>query len=184
MKKYLIERPMVSGFLGMLGLVLFYVGTLTLANSPQHAYMEFQRFWYLIVPLISLFGLQVGVFTYMVKKASVGKKSLAATGGVSGGAMVVCCLHHVFEVLPMLGLTGAALALANYQASFLSIGIISGFVGLLWMFKMMKNHNLYYSESFWNSLMKYNWPFLANLSLVFGLLSVFFISLQIVGGLL
>lgn len=177
----LIERPVTTGFLGSLGLTIFYIFILSISNSFDHAVAEFQRFWYLITPLVLLFGFQIGLFAYMAKRATAGKGSLALTGGISGGAMVACCLHHLFEILPLIGLTGTALLLADYQASFLSIGIISGISGILWMLKNMQKHELYRQKGMWNSLMNFNWILTAYIGLGAGIFMITIIILRIIG---
>lgn len=181
----LVERPFTTGFLGSLVLALFYVLVLSFSNSFDHAVAEFQRFWYLITPLVLLFGFQIGLFAYMAKQSTTaGKGSLAVTGGISGGAMVACCLHHLFEILPLIGLTGTALLLADYQASFLTIGIVSGISGTLWMLKNMQEHKLYRQEGIWNSLMNFNWILTAYIGLGTGIFVITIIVSRMIGDIL
>lgn len=177
----LIERPVTTGFLGSLGITIFYVLILSISNSFDHVVAEFQRFWHLITPLVLLFGFQIGLFAYMAKRATAVKGSLALTGGISGGAMIACCLHHLFEILPLIGLTGTALLLADYQASFLSIGVISGLSGTLWMLKNMQKHELYRQEGIWSSLMNFNWVLTAYIGLGTGIFMITVIVSRIIG---
>ena len=48
---------------------------------------------------------------------------MGTSGGTSVTAMVACCLHHVTDVLPILGLSAAATFLTRYQRPFMLIGL-------------------------------------------------------------
>lgn len=181
---YLTDRPVLTGLLGVAGLLVFYIGVLTLSNSFSHAVNEFQRFWYLIFPLVGLFGVQMGVFAYMMRQATVSGSSVAATGGVSGGAMVACCLHHVFELLPFLGMTGVALMLADHQASFLTIGILSGVMGLVWMLRTMQQHDLHTAHPLWKHVMSINWTNHAIIVMMVGSTGIMVLIYRIIGDIL
>ena len=60
----------------------------------------------------------------------VGGATTAAGGGVSTVAMVACCLHHLTDVLPLLGLTAAATFLAEWKVPFLVVGLLTNLVGI------------------------------------------------------
>jgi hypothetical protein len=99
--------------LALLGL---YVGILTLANSLSHAVNQFIELWPWFSALILGFAIQAGLYAYtrMVQKLRhaahmTSTKGITTTGGVSGAAMAACCAHHLSDVLPVIGLTGAAL---------------------------------------------------------------------------
>jgi hypothetical protein len=47
--------------------------------------------------------------------------------------MVACCLHHVTDVLPVLGLSAAATFLTRYQRPFMLMGLGMNLVGVLVM---------------------------------------------------
>ena len=48
-------------------------------------------------------------------------------------AMVACCLHHVTDVLPILGLSAAATYLTRYQRPFMLLGLGMNILGILVM---------------------------------------------------
>jgi hypothetical protein len=55
---------------------------------------------------------------------------LGASGGTSATAMVACCIHHVTDVLPILGLSAAASFLTRYQRPFMLVGLIMNLIGI------------------------------------------------------
>lgn len=55
-------------------------------------------------------------------------------------AMVACCAHHLTDVLPLVGLAGAAVFLSSYQSLFLLLGVLSSFVGITYMLGLLRRH--------------------------------------------
>jgi hypothetical protein len=52
--------------------------------------------------------------------------------------MLACCAHHLVDVLPVIGLSGAALFLGAYKAELLWLGLamnLAGIAYLLWQLK-------------------------------------------------
>ena len=58
---------------------------------------------------------------------------MGAGGTTSTVAMVACCVHHVTDVLPILGLTAAATFLAKYQTAFMWVGLGTTLIGIVVM---------------------------------------------------
>lgn len=69
--------------------------------------------------------------------------TLIAGGGASGTAMLACCAHHLFEILPFLGLGALGAFFGRYQLIFIEIGIISNVLGVFWMLTHIQKHKLY-----------------------------------------
>jgi hypothetical protein len=65
-----------------------------------------------------------------------------ATGGVSAGSMVACCLHHITDFVPIFG-TGLSFALSAYTEILMLIGVLSSAVGIAWMLATIQNGGLY-----------------------------------------
>jgi hypothetical protein len=145
--RVLRRRASTWSILAAAGLVVVYVGLLALANSLEHALGEFQRLWYWMVPLILGFAAQVGLFAYARTatrgEGSVHARGVAASGGTSTLSMVACCAHHLTDVLPLIGLAGAAMFLAQYQNLFLLLGVLSNVVGLVYVLGLLHQHGLY-----------------------------------------
>jgi uncharacterized integral membrane protein len=136
----------VWGVSAGVALVAVYLGVLALANSADHAVTEFQRLWHWMTPLILGFAVQVGLFAYARAATRGGHaahaRGVVASGGASTVSMVACCAHHLTDVLPLVGLAGAALFLTRYQTLFLLLGVLSNVVGLVYMLGLLRRHGL------------------------------------------
>jgi hypothetical protein len=128
MRRYLIPP---TGFL--LGLALMsgvYFGILTWAQDWDFAASQFWfNRWY-IVPIWVGFGIQTALYSILhfrlfIPTITTGHTGamVGANGATSTTAMVACCIHHVADVLPILGLSAAATFLARYQRPFMLVGL-------------------------------------------------------------
>ncbi len=143
---------------GLLLLGLYFI-ILSAANSFSHAIEQFSQMWYWILLLVAGFGLQAGLYFYI--RESIRQKQMknptaavAASGGISTGSMVACCLHHLTDVLPIMGLAGAAVFLAQYQVFFIILGILSNLIGITIMLEIIQKHKL--SEGFLKRILIYD----------------------------
>ncbi|MBI5635334.1 hypothetical protein HY993_00015 [Candidatus Micrarchaeota archaeon] len=143
-----MNKPIVYGTAAGASFFAFYMAVLTVLNSFEHALSTFVQYSYFMIPLIIGFGIQVGLFFYVksrakAKSAQGVKGAAAATGGISSAAMIACCAHHATDVLPFLGLAAASAFLAQFQELFLAVGVFSNVVGIMFMLKTIKEHELY-----------------------------------------
>lgn len=128
--------PIGAGVLAALGMMGVYLGIVSLAGSPAHALSLFWEDRGLVLPILLGFGLQVGLFTllktglYLPVNAPSSGAVTAAGGGVSTAAMVACCVHHVTDVLPLVGLSAAAAFLANWKVPFMIAGLATNLLGI------------------------------------------------------
>lgn len=132
--------PVAAGFLGAIVLTLLYFGIVSLAESPKHAVELFWQDRWIVIPIISGFGVQMGLYTVIKKRLFIPISApgpsgplLGAGGGTSTLAMVACCAHHVADVLPILGLTAAATFLAQYRTAFMLVGLGTTVIGIIVM---------------------------------------------------
>lgn len=137
-------RPFAFGLLAALGLAAVFLGVVTVAESWAHALEVFRQDALFVVPIILGFGVQVGLLTYL-KLGMFLPASTRGTGaytGVSGGAsavaMAACCAHHVTDVLPLVGLAGASVFLAQYKVPFMIVGLLSNVVGIGILLNMIR----------------------------------------------
>ncbi len=146
-------KHVAYGAIAGAALLAVYFVLLTLLNSLQHAVERFIIFWPWMAALVAGLGIQVGLFSCVrdAAKARAGKGNavgagttagVAATGGVSGTSMVLCCLHHATEVLPLIGLSAAALFVSQYQTPFFVVGIASNAVGIAVMLDLIQKNGL------------------------------------------
>lgn len=143
------KGPILVGVLGAMALLGSYFGILTAANSLDHAVDQLILMWPWFSALVVGFGVQTGLYTYIRRmqkirhlSGSASKKGITATGGISATAMAACCVHHLSDVLPIIGVTGAALFFSDYQKIFLLLGVLSNIVGITLMLHMMQRHGL------------------------------------------
>jgi hypothetical protein len=117
-----------------------YFGILTWAQGWDSALDIFLlNRWYVVTIWIS-FGIQSALYSVLRLRLFIPTTSTAPTAavvGTSGGtsvtAMVACCLHHVTDVLPVLGLSAAATFLTRYQRPFMLASLGVNLVGILVM---------------------------------------------------
>ena len=130
-------------------LTIIYFGIVSYLQSFSHAIAEFLSISYLIVPLITGFGVQVALYSYARQHLQVirqGSASVTASGGLSTGAMIACCAHHLTDVAPVLGVAAVASVLVAYQNLFVAIGLLSNIVGILTILAVIQKHQLYDSN--------------------------------------
>lgn len=126
--------PILFGLLGAAGLLILYLGLVSLAQGWRHAIELLAEDAWIVAPILAGFGVQVGLYTYLkrvIHAAARGAGALAGTGGgTSTAAMVACCAHHVTDVLPLVGLSAAATFLAEYRILFMLAGLATNLVGI------------------------------------------------------
>lgn len=133
-------RPTVTprsaslGLLAMLGLAIFYGVVVGLASSSwDHLTAQVRQDWYFLTPILVGFGTQVGLLAELRHQNHL-RHSAAAAGGTGAGAsatgMVACCAHHLADLVPLVGATGAAAFLIDYRVPFMLIGIGVNAVGI------------------------------------------------------
>lgn len=127
-------RPLVVGLAAAAALLALYLALVSLVSqSWSHALSLLVEDRWFVVPIILGFGLQAGLFTYLRALHRSTRAPAAVTGssaGMSAAAMVACCAHHVSDVLPLLGLSGAAIFLAEYKVPFMVLGLLSNAAGI------------------------------------------------------
>ncbi len=131
-------RPALVGLLAAAGLLGFYLGAIALAQGWTHAVDQFRADRWFIAALTAGFGVQAALFTLVrLRRHRVRTSGIAASTGTSTAAMLACCAHHVSELLPILGLSGAALFLNEYKTEMLWLGIAMNIVGIGYMLRSL-----------------------------------------------
>jgi hypothetical protein len=132
--------PLGAGIAGAIFLAVVFFSIVSWAESPQHALDLFWQERLLIIPLILGFGVQMALYTILKKRLFLPEvrgrqpEMMAGVGGTTSTlAMVACCAHHVTDVLPILGLTAAATFLAQYQTTFMIVGLGVTYLGIAFM---------------------------------------------------
>lgn len=134
--------PLLAGLAGAAFLAGAYLGIVSLAESPVHALDLFWDDRWFVIPILLGFGTQVGLFTYLklglfVPGGVASGATTAASGGVSTAAMVACCVHHLSDVLPLVGLAAAATFLAEWRIPFMVAGLATNLLGIAVMLRQL-----------------------------------------------
>jgi hypothetical protein len=138
-------RAVVAGCVAAGALLALYLGLITLAQGWSHATSQLAIDRWYVVAIMLGFGTQVALFTWLraLHASMTAASGVAASTGTSTAAMLACCAHHVADVLPVLGLSGAALFLNDYKAELLWLGITMNAAGvgyLLVQIRMARQH--------------------------------------------
>jgi len=77
--------------------------------------------WY-VIPIWITFGIQAALYSILrfrlfapIRSTNHAGTLMGTSGGTSLTAMVACCIHHVTDVLPVLGLSAAATFLTRLR---------------------------------------------------------------------
>lgn len=134
-KRYFI--PLTAFILGSAFIASIYLGILTWLQGWDFASSQFIRDRWYVIPIILGFGLQAALYSVLrfrlfIPVTSTGHAGafMGTSGGTSATAMVACCLHHVTDVLPILGLSATASFLTRYQRPFMLVGLAMNLIGI------------------------------------------------------
>lgn len=128
-------RAIAAGFLAAAAMVAFYFGMASLTASWDFARGEFARTWPYVGALAAGFGCQVGLYVHLRTLAGTlrSKAVVAANGGVSGTAILlcmVCCNASFVNLLPALAAAGVFTLIGFYQTQLYSLALAADVVGI------------------------------------------------------
>ena len=125
---------MVAGATGTAGLVALYVGLISLAQGFGHAIDQLRADLPVVLAIAVGFGTQVGLFVELRaihSRHRVSGALTAASTGAGTAAMLACCAHHLVDVLPLLGLSAAAVFLADYRTPLIAFSLGMNALGVV-----------------------------------------------------
>lgn len=138
MKRFLI--PAVAFSLGSGLIAGFYIGVLSWLQDWEYAASQFARDRWYVLPIIVGFGIQAVLYSILrfrlfIPVTTTGRSGalIGTSGTTSATTMVVCCLHRVTDVLPILGLSAGATFLIRYQRPLMLFGLGMNMLGILVM---------------------------------------------------
>ena len=140
----IVAWSMAAGAAAAVLLAGFYVTVVGVTQDFNHALELVAGDWYFVIPIVVGFGIQVGLFVYVRKGLHTfkGTRSTTALTGAGTGtstvSMVACCAHHLTDVLPIVGLSGAALFLNDYRGPLMGLGILTNTMGIVVMVRMIR----------------------------------------------
>jgi hypothetical protein len=127
-------RSVVAGATGTAALLGLYVGLISLAQGFGHAIDQLRTDLPFVLAIAVGFGTQVGLFVELRAIHSRHRASgalTAASAGAGTAAMLACCAHHLVDVLPLLGLSAAAVFLADYRTPLIALSLGMNVLGIV-----------------------------------------------------
>ncbi len=115
-------------------LVFLYLVLISLAQGPDHAFSQLRTDLPSVLAIAAGFGVQVGLFVELRSLHSRHRASGALTAGSAGAgtaAMLACCAHHLVDVLPLVGLSAAAVFLNDYRAPLIALSLGMNALGIV-----------------------------------------------------
>ena len=142
-------RSVAWGVVAAAGMLGFYVAVIAWASGWAHLADQIALDWYFLVLIIGGFGLQVGIMVEL-RDAHRMRAGEATAGGAGAGAstmgMLACCAHHLVDLAPIAGATGAAVFLASYRIPFMIAGIALNAVGVTIGLRRLRHTRAHHRE--------------------------------------
>ncbi|HEX6208186.1 MAG TPA: hypothetical protein VF058_07500 [Actinomycetota bacterium] len=130
----MVPRSLRVGAVAAAGMAIFYVTVVWgLSGSLDHLLEQLRLDWYLLLPIVAGFGVQVGLVAELRRRHSARRAAMAAgaTGaGSSTVGMIACCVHHLADLAPLVGAGAAASFLVDYRVPFMVAGIAINAAGI------------------------------------------------------
>ncbi len=131
----LIEpRSVAAGVLAAVALLGVYLGIISLAQGVEHALEQLATDALFVGLIAAGFGTQIALFVELRAVDRLHRSAAAVTAagtGTSAAAMLACCAHHLVDLLPLLGLSAAAVFLNAYQTPLFLVSIAMNVVGIV-----------------------------------------------------
>lgn len=124
-------RSALVGVAASVGLFAFYSTVLALVSGRDFLATQIRLDAPFLAFLVPSFGLVAGMYAHLRAVSRHGHgKAVAASGGMSGAAMVACCAHYLPTVLPFLGVTAFATVVTAWRTPLLVVAVVSNLAGL------------------------------------------------------
>ncbi len=139
------QKAISRSLLILLGIILLYLAILQLLMGDFYIVVETIRptLPYMAVMLL-IFTFQISLFVYIriITKELQNNFQMAVSSGVNGVVMLLCCTHHLVDILPFLGV-GLSFWTSKYQITFIYLGILSSLFGVYLFLRSIERNRLY-----------------------------------------
>ncbi len=128
-----IAKSILYGILASAILLGVYFAVLTLVSGWNFAQNQFGAYGYFITSLAVGFGVQIGLYQYLKVLIHGGRgmgKIIGVSGTTSTASMISCCAHYLVNLVPVLGVTGLATFIAQYQIKIFWVGLAFNLFGI------------------------------------------------------
>ena len=126
-------RSIAAGLVGAVVLLGLYLGIISLAQGVEHAFAQLGADAAFVGLIAAGFGTQIALFAELrtVDRHHRAAAAVTAAGtGTSTAAMLACCAHHLVDLLPLVGLSAAAVFLNAYKTPLFLVGIGMNGIGI------------------------------------------------------
>lgn len=133
MKNESITKSISYGVLASVLLFGIYFAVLTLVSGWSFAQSQFSDYWYFVTSLVIGFGIQIALYQYikgLVHGVQGVGKFVGLSGTTSTAAMISCCAHYLVNIVPILGITGLATVVTQYQVEIFWVGLAFNAFGI------------------------------------------------------
>lgn len=137
------RRAVVTGLLSAAGLALAYSLIVGLSSQSWSHLLAQWRIDALFITLVAVgFGTQMGLYRHVRSILRGDGRTVAVTAGstaTSTTAMVACCLHHLSDIVPFIGLSGAAAFLIQYKVPVVLLSLAANGIGIALMLRTLRH---------------------------------------------
>ncbi len=126
-------RSIRIGALGASALSAFYIAVIGWASGADHLATQAAADWPYLTIIIAGFGTQLALLAELRHRHRARHLEQAAGGagaGASAVGMVACCAHHIADLVPVVGASGAAAFLTDWRTEFMLAGIAINAAGV------------------------------------------------------
>ena len=127
-------RSIAIGLVGAGALLGLYLSIISLAQGVEHALEPFAADALFVGLIAAGFGTQIALFAELRTVDRRHRASAAVTAAGTGtitAAMLACCAHHLVDLLPLVGLSAAAVFLNAYKTPLFVVGIGMNVIGIV-----------------------------------------------------
>ena len=131
-----VAKSVLYGTLASIILLGVYFSVLTLVSGWSFAQSQFASFRYFIISLVVGFGIQIALYQYIKSLVHDGQgmgKVVGVSGTTSTTAMISCCAHYLVNLVPILGVTGLATFVSQYQIKIFWVGLAFNIFGIVFI---------------------------------------------------
>jgi len=127
-------RSIITGIVAAAALLGVYFTIISLAQGVEHALEQLAADAGFVGLIAVGFGTQAALFVELraVDRRHRAAAAVTAAGtGTSAAAMLACCAHHVVDLLPLVGLSAAAVFLNAYKTPLFVVAIAMNVIGIV-----------------------------------------------------
>lgn len=127
-------RSVRFGVLAGAGLATFYAAVVGGIGGPAHLWEQVASDWPWLALILTGFGTQVALLVELRHRRHLHRGVSAAAGaggGASAAGMIACCAHHIADLAPIVGASGAAVFLTSYRLPIMLAGVVINGAGVV-----------------------------------------------------